>query len=222
MNDTVKTLAPALIALIGTIITAVLGYIQWKRQHKTERYLKINNDKRTAYKKLWGIVENAHIKIRDTKITQEDLSNLIKEIVFFSIENSLSIDESDGQLAIQYVESLFRLDNLVTKSNNKEIEQQWRQTNISLNLPTKMELIGIRLANILRTISFLTKYSLTKYSAKKAEFIRLNTPEIVGKAFDILNREATLNKQTELIAEWKNMSNIRKNLISKFRYVLSN
>jgi hypothetical protein len=42
MDDLSKVAPPALIALIGTSVTAFVGYRQWKRQHDTARQVSQN------------------------------------------------------------------------------------------------------------------------------------------------------------------------------------
>jgi hypothetical protein len=45
MDDLSKVAPPALIALIGTSVTALVGYRQWKRQHDTTRQSKFQTDR---------------------------------------------------------------------------------------------------------------------------------------------------------------------------------
>jgi len=48
MDELSKVALPALIALSGTLVTAFVGYRQWKRQQETTRQGKFQTDRQAA------------------------------------------------------------------------------------------------------------------------------------------------------------------------------
>jgi len=53
MSDILKNAFPAIIALLGTIVVALIGYRQWKRQQEATRGSEFRSQKQQTYRELW-------------------------------------------------------------------------------------------------------------------------------------------------------------------------
>jgi hypothetical protein len=51
--DSLKIILPALIGLLGTVVVALIGYRQWKKQHALSRAGSVLADKQSAYKTIF-------------------------------------------------------------------------------------------------------------------------------------------------------------------------
>src|ERR1041384_1705607 len=116
MEDILKVAIPAAIALIGTIVTVLIGYRQWKRQQEASRYSTVFTEKQSAYKELWNKLESVHIKLRTGDVSLAEFNNLVREVNSYILKNGLYIEEKDRQLSSQYLKAVFKMKEIIITS----------------------------------------------------------------------------------------------------------
>jgi hypothetical protein len=129
MSDWLKIAIPSSIALVGTVITILFGYRQWKRQQLVSRHEQYNSEKRVVYKDLWSKLENIHIILRTGDMTQQEFLKLTDEIRGYVIEHGLYLDDEDSNLSVEYINSLYTLKKVLNRPgilfNSREL---WRDS----------------------------------------------------------------------------------------------
>jgi len=70
----------AVLGLIGTLIVALLGYRQWKKQQDLARYGGFLTERQTAYKELWRKLEAVHLSVRSEEFREGDFRKLVREV----------------------------------------------------------------------------------------------------------------------------------------------
>ena len=128
MDEVAKIALPALIALAGTALTAFIGYRQWKLSQDNSQRNKFQLDRQAAYTKLWDMLESIHVRLRTDQVGKREFEELVTEVNSFLLKNSLYIEKVDTVLASQYLDSVFRLNNLIAKSRTKPIQRVWAKT----------------------------------------------------------------------------------------------
>ena len=165
MNN-IPIVLPALIALLGTLITIIIGYRQWRRQHDVSQFQKFQDDRRDAHKRLWEMLENVHIKIREDQINNSQFNELLKGVNSFILRNSLYIEKDDSILAGEYLDSLFKVSHLVLKTKDKNLKEDWGVLEILFLMENSMNLnLLLKFRKILETRLFLgfVKFFYTQY-----------------------------------------------------------
>lgn len=85
-------------------------------------------ERRAVYERLWGMLEEVHVKVRTDSLGRREFDELLTEVNAFSLKNSLHLDKAHSALAAQYLEHVFRLSRLVARSRDKRIRQSWMRT----------------------------------------------------------------------------------------------
>lgn len=139
MNDILKVAIPAIIVLIGTIITVLIGYRQWKRQQETSRYGTFLTEKQSAYKELWEKLEDVHIKLRTEDVGITEFNNLVREVNSYILKKGLYIEEIDREYSSRYLKSIFEMKEIIAKPEDEideiahiEMEESWSLTDPGL------------------------------------------------------------------------------------------
>ncbi|HEY8226384.1 MAG TPA: hypothetical protein VIG25_13980 [Pyrinomonadaceae bacterium] len=120
--DILKVLIPATIALIGTIITLVFGYRQWKRQQEVSRSSTYVTEKQSAYKELWRKLEDVHIKLRTDEVSEPEFRKLVLDVNSYILRNSLYLDDYDREMSNNYLRAVRRMKQLVSESGDEETQ----------------------------------------------------------------------------------------------------
>lgn len=141
MNDVLKVLIPATIALLGTILTIVIGYRQWKRQQDAP----FVSAKQSAYKGLFEKLEEAHIKLRTEEVDLNKFRDLVRDVNSYILRNSLYLDERDRTLSNTYLDALYRFKEIVMESGDEDTEQAMTDTRA---IPTKVSNIARELRDL--------------------------------------------------------------------------
>lgn len=120
MGEILKNAVPAIIALVGTILVALLGYRQWKRQQDATRSGGFQSQKQQTYKELWDKLENIHVRLRTETVGNEDFRSLVRDVNSYILKNGLYLENDDQQLADQYLSKVREFTNLVAASNSPD------------------------------------------------------------------------------------------------------
>lgn len=110
---------PALIALVGTIVTIIIQ----QRNRKSDKGQGFITDRQNTYKRLWEMLEDAHVKLR----TQEELDEgqfkeLLSNINAFILKNSLYLEDGDQALANRYLKAIRHMRDLIIEADNPELQ----------------------------------------------------------------------------------------------------
>lgn len=127
-DNTVQAIVPALIALLGTLLTIAVGVWQWRKQTQSQRTRPFAADKQAAYKALWEKLEEAHVKIRVENTNAADFKKAVQDINGFILKQSLYLDENDRALANTYLSKLQAFSNFVQSSENEILKETWADT----------------------------------------------------------------------------------------------
>jgi DNA-binding SARP family transcriptional activator len=126
--DFLKIVLPALIALLGTILTAVIAYHRWKKEQAISKVGSYEADVQKAYAELWNRLEDIHIKLRTEGADSQIFRALLTGINAYLLKYSLWINKEDMALAQQYVKVLQKLDELVRTQGDDDEREAWATT----------------------------------------------------------------------------------------------
>ncbi|MBZ0290569.1 MAG: hypothetical protein K8I30_23295 [Anaerolineae bacterium] len=127
-DSTIQAIVPALIALLGTLLTIAVGVWQWRRQNQAQRADPFKADKQAAYKALWDKLEDAHVKIRVENTDTADYKKVVQDINGFMLKQALYLDEADRILANTYLKNLQAFSDFVQSSANESLKETWADT----------------------------------------------------------------------------------------------
>lgn len=119
MNEALKSLLPAIVALIGTLVVALLGYRQWKRGQDSARSAEFRSEKQKVYKELWERIENIHVRLRTLSIDAQQFNSFLTEVNSYVLRNELFLEKDLQRLVNDYLKKLREFTVLVTRSNSK-------------------------------------------------------------------------------------------------------
>ena len=106
MPELLKTILPASIALVGTIVVATVGYRQWKRQQELARYGSFLAERQTAYKELWERLERAHLYVRPESFERDEFQELIRAVNIHMIAAGLLLKDGEKERVNRYLQAL--------------------------------------------------------------------------------------------------------------------
>jgi hypothetical protein len=129
MSSLVEKLAPALIALIGTLLVALIGFYQWRRQQQRAKQADYISNRRKAYEELWNKLEAINLELRDDRMKNPTLYSQLKEANTFFLQHSLYLDEQEQKTINDYIEALHRVRSLLYTSGDEDAVLVWHRTN---------------------------------------------------------------------------------------------
>ena len=103
LNSPSATVIAALIALIGTLIGAVIGYRRWDQERQAQRFSRFESDRQDVYKTLWDRVQNVNASLRRGRVDASGFSELVADLNEFMIRNGAHLDDADQQLVNEYI-----------------------------------------------------------------------------------------------------------------------
>lgn len=128
MDDLLKVVLPAAMALFGTIFGLWLGQRRWSSELKMTKRRAFDAQRYTAYAELWKVLENAHIIIRTGRPEGDEVRKLDQEINSFRLRNAILLDTADSKLSNQYFNSILRLSKIIAESGSRELAQRFETT----------------------------------------------------------------------------------------------
>jgi hypothetical protein len=141
--ELVKVGLPATIALVGTIITAVFGYRQWKRQQRTPRHNALLDERAQAYKELWEKLEEIHVGVRGRQPKSAQFSQMIRDVNAFAMKHGLHIDDQDRELATQYLAAVYDYCIIISESKDKDaMREGFETTHIRKEVLDRVQRLG--------------------------------------------------------------------------------
>ena len=116
-----------LIALAGTLVVALIGLYQWRRQRHDSRNSASFEARRKAYENLWLKLEEINIKLRE-EASNPTLFRLLRGVNTFFLQNSLWFEDREQKLINDYVAALDRLRTAVYDEGDEEVVHAWLRT----------------------------------------------------------------------------------------------
>ena len=127
MSDLLKTIAGPVVALLGSIAVALLGYRQWKKQQDVVRFGGVLLDRQATYKALWEKVEAVHLFVRSETFDRDRYLALVRDVNTHMIHVGLLLDHGEKQRVNQYMSALGALGETLSASAASESKAQARE-----------------------------------------------------------------------------------------------
>lgn len=141
-----NALGPAL-ALIGTIVVALLGYRQWKKQQDLARYGGFLAERQAAYKDLWEKLEAVHLSVRSQSFREKEFHELVRAANVHMIKAGLHLDRGEKKRVNDYLAALGNLGRLLEQSAATDAKSQAQRTlhdTAALPLEIQLRIEGLR------------------------------------------------------------------------------
>ena len=123
MVSLANVVLPALITLIGTLVAVLIGYRQWRQQHRADAQTRFLKARRAAYRQIWDLLVRFNSSIRfangldDAALAPTLYSEILEQLQ----ASAIYLDEPDRILILTYVTKLVRLNAIVFKLGKDEI-----------------------------------------------------------------------------------------------------
>ena len=117
-----------LIALLGTLVVAALGFYQWRRQNGNPNRGGVAEARRKAAEAIWAKLEELNLELRSpAKDRRADLQALARDLNTVFLQNSLYLDDDTQRLANDYLASLVALARQMDDAEG-EAREEWGDT----------------------------------------------------------------------------------------------
>jgi len=130
----------ALIALIGTLIVAVIGYRRWDKERQAQRFSRFESDKQDVYKTLWDRVQNVNASLRRGRVDASGFSELVADLNEFMIRNGAHLDDADQQLVNEYIAAVRSFHEVVSGADSEAQILMGRRKRFHRKLPTALDI----------------------------------------------------------------------------------
>jgi hypothetical protein len=124
---TLQSLTP-LIAFAGTVIVALLGFYQWRRQYSNPNRAANAAGRREAYEGLWQKLEEINLAIREQRDNNSRLLDRLGEINKFFLAHSLYFEDRDQTLINDYIAAMHVLRGRIYNSGSGDAVSAFRAT----------------------------------------------------------------------------------------------
>jgi hypothetical protein len=132
MQDLLRVVIPAALALLGGLIAAFLAHRRWKHEQQKARTDSFAAAKRDAYKALWEKLEEVNPALRDDNRTNTFLFESLTEVNTLFLRSSLYLDAEDQPLINRYVEALHRWRTAIYTSGNEDVASAFARTWVTM------------------------------------------------------------------------------------------
>jgi hypothetical protein len=116
------------IALAGTLIVALLGFYQWKKQYSNANWAANAAGRREAYERLWQKLEEINLDLREQRDNNPSLFERLRELNRFFIAHSLYFEDRDQPLINDYIAAMDRLREKIYTSDAADAVSAFRVT----------------------------------------------------------------------------------------------
>jgi hypothetical protein len=116
------------IALGGTLIVALLGFYQWKKQYSNANRAANAAGRREAYESLWQKLEEINLDLREQRGGNPKLFERLSEINRFFLAHSLYFEDRDQTLINDYIAAMHALREKIYTSGSEEAVSVFRAT----------------------------------------------------------------------------------------------
>jgi hypothetical protein len=120
-------IAPAL-ALIGTLLVALLGFYQWRKQNANPNRAANAAARRDAYEGLWKRLEEINLGLRKSDNQIPGLSDQLRSINEYFLGHSLYFDDEDQVIINKYVSALHVVRSIINESGDASVKEEYLDT----------------------------------------------------------------------------------------------
>jgi hypothetical protein len=124
--STISPYVGPLLALLGTLAVAGLGFYQWRRTAANQGRAAIAESRRKAAEAVWSKLEEANLALREG-VGGSALLTLRKEVNATFLKNSLYLDDEAQRAVAKYVEALVHVGSLL-KGDHSSMAEEWSNT----------------------------------------------------------------------------------------------
>lgn len=128
MRDFLEKAGPALVGLAGTLLVALLGFYQWRKQQSAVRRADYTAAKSKAYEGLWNKLEEINLQLRDNRGANPMLYAQLKDANTFFLQHSLYLQADEQELINRYITALHRLRTAIYTSGDEDVAAAWEKT----------------------------------------------------------------------------------------------
>jgi hypothetical protein len=147
MKNLIPLLTPAL-ALVGTLVAALLGYFQWRKQNWDPNRSEKAAARRDAHEELWQRLETINLLLRKGGEDNPKLHSLIRGVNEFFLSKSLYFDDRDQVELVEYITAMEALREQVYASDDSDVQAKWELTIASWRPPEHGNDIGDALLRV--------------------------------------------------------------------------
>lgn len=145
-DETLNAIIPALIALIGTLITVIIGVWQFRSNKKTERSQRYTQQQQDAYGGLWEKLEAVHIQLRVDRVNSDQHKQLVQDVNSYILKNAIYLDDEDHKIANQYLTQLRDYEQMIRSMDDDAMGEAWDSTAADIPVSTAENLQQFKLA----------------------------------------------------------------------------
>ena len=120
MFDILKIAIPALLALAGTIAGLVMAQRRWRAERTAVQGTDFHRERRDAYKQLWTILEETHMKVRSAADLEKEWHPLLAQMNAFILKSDVYFEPDVHRLANAYVDALKKLRQAVEELGDED------------------------------------------------------------------------------------------------------
>lgn len=114
----------SLVALVGTLLVALLGYRQWKTQQASTKSAAFFAERRQAYKELWQKLEAVHLSVRSRTFSEQKFNQLVRAANTHVIKAGLYLDLAEKKRVNDYMTSLGKLGMLLVRAKSEDATRE--------------------------------------------------------------------------------------------------
>ena len=204
---------PALITLVGTLITVLIGYRQWHQRRDTEGSRDFQNERRIAYKQLWDFLAEVKFKMLAGVKDRKEIDNLLSKTIALIRKHSAYIEHEDGVVAIQYLEDFYEFRQLIP--NIADLPKQ-RMSSRGKEFPWGLRFQVELAMGIAKSIEWLSAQPLTMSLL----------PSLVWSLFDTIYAALSpylkqFETYTKIFSAWNAFEKTRNKLVPRFSKIIS-
>jgi hypothetical protein len=128
VTEAFRAVVGPVLALLGTLFVALLGYRQWKKQQDVARYGTFLSERQAAYKELWTKLEAVHLAVRSTNFDEAEFHELVRTVNSHLMTAGLHLDRGEKSRVNDYLDALGTLGRVLTAVEANEAKSVVQQT----------------------------------------------------------------------------------------------
>jgi len=121
-------LITSVLALAGTLLVALLGFYQWRKQNANPNRAANAATRRDAFEGLWERLEQINMDLRKTRSEIPSLEGQLHSINEYFLGHSLYFDDQDQVTINNYVGALHRVRAIIDRDGDDQMNEQYRLT----------------------------------------------------------------------------------------------
>jgi hypothetical protein len=121
-------LITSVLALAGTLLVALLGFYQWRKQNANPNRAANAAARRDAFAGLWERLEQINMDLRKTRSEIPSLDGQLHSINEYFLGHSLYFDDEDQVTINKYVGALHRVRAIIDRDGDDQMNEQYHLT----------------------------------------------------------------------------------------------